>query len=289
MATDFFNIKIDPESTKNTIKAEIYDCDVSILHMVQTELHAIGSITFAGLDNAHPLDNMSILTWGSSSDPWEDMTKALSNIQIKIQNLFEKVDVKKTGELTYTILFQESCIPFLNSVRRFIMNTIPVLAIDRVMIHRNDSHMVDEILSHRLSLIPVQYKNGCLPRQNHETKFTIDVYFDEDADKTLNIVKSESLLNQDSDIATLGDGEIPITLLRPGKGIHAECWANVGIGSDHIKYSCVSTVSIDNGKILVETLGQVSIDSIVENVSRKMLDSIYKIRMGLKMSALHSR
>ena len=54
---------------------------------------------------------------------------------------------------------------FVNALRRQIMSGIPVLAVEDVHIYENNSVMLDEMLAHRLGLIPLKmdskrYKEG---------------------------------------------------------------------------------------------------------------------------------
>src|SRR3989338_6175007 len=57
---------------------------------------------------------------------------------------------------------------FANTLRRMIAEEVPVMAIDEVEFHKNDSLLYDEVLAHRLSLVPIltdlkryNLKEGC--------------------------------------------------------------------------------------------------------------------------------
>src|SRR5947207_15222679 len=67
------------------------------------------------------------------------------------------MDIKLLTKEQDTIRFVLSDVSpaFANALRRIILAEVPVMAIDDVMILDNSSVMYDEILAHRLGLIPV--------------------------------------------------------------------------------------------------------------------------------------
>ena len=57
--------------------------------------------------------------------------------------------------------------PIVNALRRILLSEIPTMAIETVNIYQNTSVMPDEVLAHRLGLIPIladaedfQFKKG---------------------------------------------------------------------------------------------------------------------------------
>ena len=64
--------------------------------------------------------------------------------------------VLEKTEFKYVFLIEGISIEMLNALRRIILREIPTMAIDEVIILKNDSPLYDEILAHRLGLIPLK-------------------------------------------------------------------------------------------------------------------------------------
>ncbi len=110
-------------------------------------------------------------------------------------------------------------ISLANAIRRSVLE-IPVMAIDEVEIIKNDSALYDEIVAHRIGLVPIKTDKGL-----KEVKFSLK----EKGPKT--VVSSD--IKPD-----VGNGmELPIVLLEDGQEIEMVCDARAGKGVEHIKYS----------------------------------------------------
>lgn len=116
---------------------------------------------------------------------------------------------------------------FLNSLRRAIMCDVPCLAIDSVHFYDNDSVVFDEMLAHRLGLLPVKtdvktYKKG------DKVKLVLE--------KTgPGVVTSKDIKCIDPKIEIV-DKKIPITKLGKEEKIKLEMNAVMGTGAEHAKY-----------------------------------------------------
>ena len=130
---------------------------------------------------------------------------------IKIQN-YEK-DKQKISFIT------DMSISLANAIRRGALE-IPIMAIDEVEISKNDSALYDEIIAHRMGLIPIKTSKVI-----KETKFKLK----EKGPKTV----------YSTDIApSIGvDDKLPIVILDEGQEIEMIINANLGKGIEHIKYS----------------------------------------------------
>lgn len=123
---------------------------------------------------------------------------------------------KKNNQLTFKVEMGES---LANAIRRYV-NQIPTIAIDEVEIHKNDSPLYDEIVAHRMGLIPFKMKKG---KGVHELKLKV---------KKQGYVYSESL---EGDLKVVYE-KIPITYLNEGQEIKINATTKIGTGKEHSKF-----------------------------------------------------
>jgi DNA-directed RNA polymerase subunit D len=131
-----------------------------------------------------------------------------------------KIINKNDGELTFS---GELDISLANAIRRSV-NEVPILAIDEVDIYKNDSVLYDEIIAHRLGLIPLK---------NQKVKEGTDI------ELTLKARSKDSPLKVMS--GSLGElasyDNMPIVVLENGQEIEVVAKARVGKGIKHAKFS----------------------------------------------------
>jgi len=65
------------------------------------------------------------------------------------------LEVLEISEHKLSFVVEGISIEMANAIRRIIQSEIPVMGIDEVIILKNDSPLYDEIISHRLGLIPL--------------------------------------------------------------------------------------------------------------------------------------
>jgi DNA-directed RNA polymerase subunit D len=171
------------------------------------------------------------------------------------------IEVIEKDDNSYTLLFKNVPVTLLNSVRRAIISSVPTLAIERVFILKNESLMNDEMLAHRLGLIPLKTPLGRyrLPEEPDTDKpeyvvLTLSVR----AEDETRVVYSSDIKSSDEEVEPIS-GDIEIVKLAPGQSIEAEMWAYMGRGREHSKWSPV-TVAVVRGvpviKIIDEECGR---------------------------------
>ncbi len=112
--------------------------------------------------------------------------------------------------------------PLANAIRRSV-EEIPALAIDEVEIFKNDSALYDEVLAHRLGLIPLKTDS----KMNEKTSIDLTI-----KKKGPGKVYSGDLEGG----AKIIYDNIPITLLEDKQEIEVICTARLGKGTEHAKY-----------------------------------------------------
>ena len=138
-------------------------------------------------------------------------------------------------------------IEMINAIRRIILSQIPVMAIDEVIILKNDSPLYDEIVAHRLGLIPLKtdLDNYNLPRDCEcggygcalcQVSLTCEIT--NTTNKSM-IINSGELNSNDPDVIPVHN-EIPILKIDKNSKVIIEAYAILGTGKDHAKFSAVS-------------------------------------------------
>ncbi len=171
------------------------------------------------------------------------MSKALSD-DIKIEVLEHTSDTLK-------IILYNVPVKIANSIRRSAISLVPTLAVEKVIIFRNDSIMNDDMLAHRLGLVPLRTtleKVRELETNNGKVSLLLKVK----ADKDIVTVKSGDIKSRDKDVKVLVD-DIDIVKLAEGEAIELEMEATVGRGKEHAKWSPV-TVAVVRGLPDIEIL-----------------------------------
>lgn len=138
-------------------------------------------------------------------------------------------------------------LPLMNALRRTIIAEVPTMAIDEVIFIDNTSALYDEIIAHRLGLIPLKtdldrYKTmeeaGCKDIMQCK-EAAVRLILDVEAKDDIEIVYSRDLKSEDPEIVPVSD-KIPIAVLSKGQKIALEAYARLGRGREHIKWSPVS-------------------------------------------------
>ncbi len=146
---------------------------------------------------------------------------------------------------------------FANSLRRTMIGEVPKLAIEDVMIYDNSSALFDEMLAHRLGLIPLktnlsEYKlksecscegRGC---SACEAVYSLSV-------EGPCLVKSSDLIAQNPEASPVSPN-IPIVKLEAGQKVVLEAHAEINTGMEHAKwqptlacgYKAYPVISIDD-------------------------------------------
>lgn len=142
---------------------------------------------------------------------------------------------------------------FANMLRRAMVSEVPTLAIEDVRIYDNTSVLFDEMLAHRLGLIPLrtdldQYRprSECTCEGEGCPACTAIYTLSVEGPAT---VYSSDLIPQDPDAAP-AEAEIPIIELDTDQKIVLEAHAVVSTGKEHAKWQAVTACGYKNYPII---------------------------------------
>jgi DNA-directed RNA polymerase subunit D len=176
---------------------------------------------------------------------------------------------------------------YANAIRRFAISQVPTLAIDDVVILENSSVMFDELVAHRLGLVPLKTD---LSRYNLPEdcdcksalgcpKCRVLLVLDAEAGDKPRSVTTADLVSEDPESKPISDG-IPIVTLAPGQKIKLEAYAKLGKGSEHAKWQPTSasvlkeTGKPDEFELYIEIVGSLTAQELFVRAIEKLQKSI---------------
>ncbi|MEM4720796.1 MAG: DNA-directed RNA polymerase subunit D [Candidatus Methanomethylicaceae archaeon] len=160
------------------------------------------------------------------------------------------MDVEVLGSTNdqLSVIFRGAQPTFVNAIRRIIMAEIPIPAIEKVYVAENTSVLYDEILAHRLGMIPMRGGEALIPPDQCncggkgcgfcESVLTLEVEAKED-----NVVVYSGRLKAEGSVFP-ANNDIPIVKLNSGQKIALVAHARLGRGKEHAKWQPVSACVI---------------------------------------------
>ena len=150
---------------------------------------------------------------------------------------------------TIHFLAEDIDVAFANALRRTMLTRVPAMSIDEVLVLENTSVMYDEILAHRMGLVPLvtDLESYNLPQQcDCEGKgcslCQCTLTLEKEAGSEEVVVYSGDLSSQDPKVMP-ASAEIPLVKLAPNQRLIIEAYARLGTGLENAKFQPVSTVA----------------------------------------------
>lgn len=172
-----------------------------------------------------------------------------------------KIEVQDLSDTRATLVIEGVNPYFVNALRRTLLAEVPKLAIDKVTFYDNTSALFDEMLAHRLSMLPVPTDPSTLNLKGQvdaEGRPTYVVRYTLTKEGPC-IVTSGDLECEDKTFS-IADTKIPIVDLLAGQRLILEAEAVLGDGTQHAKWQVCSaagykyfpTATMDHRKIKPE-------------------------------------
>jgi DNA-directed RNA polymerase subunit D len=157
-----------------------------------------------------------------------------------------EVKVIEEKENTLRFLLSGTNHTYANALRRAMIAEVPAMAVEDVIIIENTSVLYDEVIAHRLGLIPLKTDLDAyvLPEEcdckselgcsRCRASFTLEA---EATGEPVMVYSSD--LKPETDVTPVS-GSIPIVKLGPAQRLRLELYARLGRGIEHAKWQPVS-------------------------------------------------
>jgi DNA-directed RNA polymerase subunit D len=164
-----------------------------------------------------------------------------------------EVKIAEKNELSARLIIDGVDTAFINSLRRIMLAEVPFMAIDDVVVIENTSTLHDEVLAHRLGLIPLKtdldsynLPEDCSCKSELGCNLCrVSLTLDVEGRDSISTVYSSELISENPNIVPISD-KIPIVKLAPAQKIKLEAYARLGKGEKHAKWQQVSVAAYKN-------------------------------------------
>ena len=168
-------------------------------------------------------------------------------IILTVECLNVEIEVLEKTDRSMRLLVQGVDVPFINALRRVIITEVPCMAIEEVVILENSSILQDEMISHRLGLVPLKtdLDSYNLPEECPcKSEFgcnlcRVTLTLDVEAKNGTQTVYSGDLNSENPEIVPVSN-KIPIMKLAKDQRIRLEAYARLGKGKNHAKWQPTS-------------------------------------------------
>ncbi len=156
---------------------------------------------------------------------------------------------KKSGRVTF--LLKNTTPALANSLRRIMIEAVPTMAIEEVEFKQNDGVLYDEVLAHRLGLLPLttDLKGYDVRKPGDElsAKNSVKLVLKAKGPCT---VYAEDLKSKDPKVKPVFP-KTPLVKLLKGQELEFEATAVLGVGKEHVKFSPCSAWYTFKAKVTV--------------------------------------
>jgi len=187
---------------------------------------------------------------------------------------------------------------YANAVRRFCIAEVPSMAIDDVVILENSSVLYDEILAHRLGMVPIKtdLDKYVLPEKCDCgsplgcSKCRVLFVLDASGKEKVSTVYSGDLVSEDREIRPTSE-QIPIVKLALGQSVKLEAYARLGRGKEHAKWQPATVAVLTDGPtegsfvLMVESAGGLPAKKIVLKAIELLEEKLKEIQVSVGAKA----
>lgn len=201
-----------------------------------------------------------------------------------------KIKVLEESDERVTLQLEGVDRSYANAIRRFAISEVPAMAIDDIVILENSSVLYDEILAHRLGMIPLRtdLERYVLPEKCDCgnplgcQKCRVLIVLDAAAHDKPRTVVSGDLVSEDREIRPVS-ANIPIVKLAAGQSVKLEAYARLGRAKEHAKWQPATISVLTDGRtegtliLKVESSGTMPAREIVTRAIEKIEEKLQEL------------
>ncbi|MFT4250832.1 MAG: DNA-directed RNA polymerase subunit D [Candidatus Woesearchaeota archaeon] len=154
-----------------------------------------------------------------------------------------KLTIVHEEENLLAVRVQEVAASYINAVRRYASSRVPTMAIDFVEFKDNSGILYDEMVAHRMGLIPLttdlqtyRLPEGEWSEPTGDARVEVQLTLSVTSGKTPVVVTAKDFVCKDKKTQPVHP-DMPITKLIEGQTIQCVATARLGVGEEHAKYS----------------------------------------------------
>ena len=138
-----------------------------------------------------------------------------------------KIDYIRGEDDRIQVVIEGVSAPYVNALRRVILSELPIYGCSSVVVYDNSSPLFDEVVSHRIGLVPLT-----TPYETTVDDKMVTISIEAEGPAT---VYSSQFVSDDPDVVPISD-DFPIVKLGKGQrlSVNAECVP--GFGKDHMRW-----------------------------------------------------
>ncbi len=155
-----------------------------------------------------------------------------------------KIKILEKGDMKTRFMLEGATPAFANVLRRTIMAEVPTMAVEFVDFEVNNSGLFDEVLAHRIGLVPLTFdpeiyslKTECKCKGKGCSRCEVVLVLEKQGPC---VVRAGDMKSSADDVKPW-DPEIPLVELLEGQTLKFEATAQLGFGKDHMKWQAAVT------------------------------------------------
>lgn len=149
-----------------------------------------------------------------------------------------ELEIREMGDENLRFFISGVTPAFVNSIRRTILQEVPVMAVDEVDFAENDSMMDDEVIAHRLGQMPLTTPEGyllpseCDCRRGRCSNCSVELTLEAEGPT---VARAGDMDSSDPEVVPVQQNA-PIVRLKEGQRINMTGIARLGFGEDHANW-----------------------------------------------------